>query len=190
MPNRYDAYFLDMESFDDVINFAKQMKPLDPNGHFIFMSENPNNAHLTTKIRSSYFITKPYEKEEIVDILNEIKEEVREDSIIIKIPTGERRIRVNNLNYINIVRRCLCYHLKDGTMFDGQTLRSSFEKSINPLQNHSSFAFLAPSLLINLGEIKILNKDHIIFENDDVLYFPMKQHDYLRKRWIDYHTFE
>lgn len=190
MPNRYDAYFLDMESLDDVINFAKQMKPLDPNGHFIFMSENPNNAHLTTKIRSSYFITKPYEKEEIVDILNEIKEEVKEDSIIIKIPTGERRIRVNNLNYINIVRRCLCYHLKDGTMFDGQTLRSSFEKAINPLQNHKSFAFLAPSLLINLGEIKILNKDHIIFENDDVLYFPMKQHDYLRKRWVDYHTFE
>ena len=114
-----DIYFLDMESFDDVINFAKQMKLLDPNGHFIFMSENPNNAHLTTKIRSSYFITKPYEKEEIIDILNEIKEEVKEDSIIIKIPTGERRIRVNNLNYINIVRRCLCYHLKDGTMFDG-----------------------------------------------------------------------
>ena len=71
MPNRYDAYFLDMESFDDVINFAKQMKPLDPNGHFIFMSENPNNAHLTTKIRSSYFITKPYEKEEIIDLFDE-----------------------------------------------------------------------------------------------------------------------
>jgi hypothetical protein len=75
-------------------------------------------------------------------------------------------------------------------MFDGQTLRSSFEKAIDPLQNHKAFVFLAPSLLINLGEIKIINKDHIIFENDDTLYFPMKQHDFLRSRWIDYHTFE
>ena len=190
MPNRYDAYFLDMEANENVINFAKQMKTIDSNGHFIFMSENPNNAHQATKVRASYFITKPYEKEEINEILNEIKEEVREDSIIIKIPTGERRIRINNLNYINIIRRCLCYHLKDGTMFDGQTLRSSFEKAINPLQNHKAFVFLAPSLLINLSEIKIINKDHIIFENDDILYFPMKQHDYLRNKWIDYHKFE
>jgi hypothetical protein len=44
-------------------------------------------------------------------------------------------------------------------MFDGQTLRSSFEKAIDPLQNHKAFAFLAPSLLINLGEIKIINKE-------------------------------
>ena len=26
---------------------------------------------------------------------------------------------LNNLNCINIVKRCLCYHLADGTMFDG-----------------------------------------------------------------------
>ena len=65
MPNRYDAYFLDMETNENVINFAKQMKTIDPNGHFIFMSENPNNAHQATKVRASYFITKPYEKEEI-----------------------------------------------------------------------------------------------------------------------------
>lgn len=190
VPSKYDAYFLDMDSSSNVIDFVKQIKPLDPNGHFIFMSKNPNNAHLTTKIRSSYFITKPYEEEEIVEILSEIKKEIREDSVIIKIPTGERRIRVNDLNYINIVRRCLCYHLKDGTMFDGQTLRSSFEKAITPLQNHSSFVFLTPSLLINLSEIKILNKDHVIFENDEVLYFPMKQHDYIREKWAEYHTFE
>ena len=98
--------------------------------------------------------------------------------------------QINNLNYINIVRRCLCYHLKDGTIFDGQTLRSSFEKAIDPLQHHKSFIFLPPSLLINLNEIKAINKDNIIFENDDILFFPMKQHDTLRNKWIEYNAFE
>ena len=61
---------------------------------------------------------------ELQDKLNIMKNElarreIKEDSIIIKIPSGERRVRINNLNYINIVRRCLCYHLKDGAMFDG-----------------------------------------------------------------------
>ena len=143
-------------------------------------------AQVATKARCDYFITKPYDQEEIAEILTDIRREIKEDSIIIKIPSGDRRVRINNLNYINIVRRCLCYHLKDGTMFDGQTLRSSFEKAIDPLHKNKSFLFLAPSLLINLGEIKIINKDNIIFENDDVLFFPMKQYDNVRNAWINY----
>jgi hypothetical protein len=73
-------------------------------------------------------------------------------------------------------------------MFDGQVLRTAFEKAIDPLPNHKSkaFLFLAPSLLINVGEIKILNSDHIIFENDDVLYFPKKSYDKVREAWLKY----
>lgn len=186
IPNRYDVYFMDMDSTNDATVLGKNRRLIDEGSQFVYMSINPNVAHIAAKVRSDYFITKPFDKEEIAEILNEIKKEIKEDSVIIKIPSGERRVRINNLNYINIVRRCLCYHLKDGAMFDGQTLRSSFEKAIDPLHKHKSFIFLAPSLLINLGEIKIINKDNIVFENDDVLYFPMKQYDNLRNAWINY----
>lgn len=186
IPNRYDVYFMDMDSTNDATVLGKNRRLIDEGSQFVYMSINPNVAHIAAKVRSDYFITKPFDKEEIAEILNEIKKEIKEDSIIIKISSGERRVRINNLNYINIVRRCLCYHLKDGAMFDGQTLRSSFEKAIDPLNKHKSFIFLAPSLLINLGEIKIINKDNIVFENDDVLYFPMKQYDNLRNAWINY----
>lgn len=186
IPNRYDVYFMDMDSTNDATALGKNRRLIDEGSQFVYMSINPNVAHIAAKVRSDYFITKPFDKEEIAEILNEIKKEIKEDSIIIKIPSGERRVRINNLNYINIVRRCLCYHLKDGAMFDGQTLRSSFEKAIDPLHKHKSFIFLAPSLLINLGEIKIINKDNIVFENDDVLYFPMKQYDNLRNAWVNY----
>ena len=186
IPNRYDVYFMDMDSTNDATVLGKNRRLIDEGSQFVYMSINPNVAHIAAKVRSDYFITKPFDKEEVAEILNEIKKEIKEDSIIIKISSGERRVRINNLNYINIVRRCLCYHLKDGAMFDGQTLRSSFEKAIDPLNKHKSFIFLAPSLLINLGEIKIINKDNIVFENDDVLYFPMKQYDNLRNAWINY----
>ena len=186
IPNRYDVYFMDMDSTNDATVLGKNRRLIDEGSQFVYMSINPNVAHIAAKVRSDYFITKPFDKEEIAEILNEIKKEIKVDSIIIKISSGERRVRINNLNYINIVRRCLCYHLKDGAMFDGQTLRSSFEKAIDPLHKHKSFIFLAPSLLINLGEIKIINKDNIVFENDDVLYFPMKQYDNLRNAWINY----
>ena len=133
IPNRYDVYFMDMDAENDATVLGKQMRQIDNGSQFVYMSINPNVAHLAAKVRADYFITKPYDKEELIEILAEIRKEIKEDSIIIKIPSGDRRVRINNLNYINIVRRCLCYHLKDGTMFDGQTLRSSFEKAIDPL---------------------------------------------------------
>ena len=119
IPNRYDVYFMDMDSTNDATVLGKNRRLIDEGSQFVYMSINPNVAHIAAKARSDYFITKPFDKEEIAEILNEIKKEIKEDSIIIKIPSGERRVRINNLNYINIVRRCLCYNLKDGAMFDG-----------------------------------------------------------------------
>lgn len=183
--HRYDVYFLDMDSEKSAIDLGKKMREIDRGSEFVYMSANPNVAHIAAKARSNYFITKPFDKEDIDEILTEIKSKIRQDNIIIKIPSGDRRVKLNNLNYINIVRRCLCYHLKDGTMLDGQTLRTSFKKAIHPLEENKGFLFLPPSLLINLNEIKIINKDHIIFENDEIAYFPMRWHDTIRTKWIE-----
>ena len=108
------------------------------------------------------------------------------DSLIVKTPIGDRRIRINEVNCINIVKRCLCYHLKDGTMFDGQSLRGSFEKAITPLDQNEAFIFLPPSLLINLSEIKIMNHDNLTFENGELLYFPKKAYETLHEKWLTY----
>ena len=186
IPNRYDIYIFDMDSTVDTICLGKQLMEIDEGSHFIYISSDSSNAYRSSKILADYFLVKPLDKEEFFEVMKDVKREIKEDSVIIKVPDGERRIRVNNLNYINIVKRCLCYHLKDGTMFDGQTLRTSFEKAITPLQENKTFLFLAPSLLINLGEIKIVNKDNIVFENDDVLFFPAKQYEVVRGRWIGY----
>jgi hypothetical protein len=65
-------------------------------------------------------------------------------------------------------------------------LRSSFEKAICPLQNSKMFLFLPPSLLINLSEVKIVNSDHVIFEDDDIAYFPKKAYDIVHDAWLNY----
>lgn len=188
VPVSYDIYIMDMDSAEDSIELGKRMMEIDAGSNFIYMSKDISKAYLATKIHANYFLEKPIDVTEFLRILKKIKQKIQDDNIIIKIPTGERRVRVNNLNYINIVKRCLCYHLKDGAMFDGQTLRTSFEKAISPLQFHKSgaFLFLPPSLLINVGEIKIVNIDNIVFENDDVLYFPRKSYETVRNAWLTY----
>lgn len=187
----YDIYIMDMESKDDTIELGKKIMEMDGGSYFIYLGKDINDIRKALKLHINYYLLKPIETEDLLHILKTIKRKIQDDTIVIQIPTGDRRVRANNLNYINIVKRCLCYHLKDGTMFDGQTLRSSFEKAISPLQFHKSksFLFLPPSLLINIGEVKIVNGDHVIFENDDVLYFPKKAYDTIRKAWTNYSRF-
>lgn len=187
----YDIYIMDMESKDDTIELGKKIMKIDGSSYFIYLGKDINDIRKALKLHINYYLLKPIETEDLLHILKTIKRKIQDDTIVIQIPTGDRRVRANNLNYINIVKRCLCYHLKDGTMFDGQTLRSSFEKAISPLQFHKSksFLFLPPSLLINLGEVKIVNGDHVIFENDDILYFPKKAHDTVREAWTNYNRF-
>lgn len=186
IPSSYDIYIMDMDSQDDVIALGKEMKNIDVGSYFIYISSDETKAYKATKVYAHYYLNKPIEKEELNYVLKAIKKRIQDDNVIIKIPSGERRVRINNLNYINIVKRCLCYHLQDGTMFDGQTLRSSFEKAIYPLQENKSFLFIPPSLLINIGEIKILNSDNAVFENDDVVYFPKKSYDMIHDKWLNY----
>jgi len=191
VPGSYDMYIMDMDSADDVIELGKQMMTIDVGSRFIYFCTDTNQAYRAAKARADYFLAKPIDEKEFYEVLEEIKQKIKDDNLIIKLSDGERRVRVNSLNYINIVKRCLCYHLTDGTMFDGQTLRTSFEKAITPLQHHKSksFLFLPPSLLINIGEIKIINGDNVVFENDDVLYIPKKAYDTVRNAWINYNRF-
>lgn len=120
VPDSFDVYIMDMDSQDDVLSLGQEMTDIDITGKFIYISShNIDNIHKAAKAQVDYYVEKPIEKESLFKILSKIRKEVKEDSIIIKSALGERRIRVSNLNYIDIVKRCLCYHLKDGTMFDG-----------------------------------------------------------------------
>lgn len=186
VPASFDIYIIDTDSTEDIIYLSQRMKQIDTQSYFIFIGEDPILAYPAYQVHADHYLLKPIQKNELKDILNIIKQEIKEDSVVIRTSQGERRVRTNMVNYVNIVKRCLCYHLKDGTMFDGQSLRTSFEKAIDPLHLNPSFFFLPPSLLINLNEIKIINNDHIIFENDEIVYFPKKARDLICEKWKAY----
>lgn len=188
----FDIYFLDVDMPEingiEIANILREQG--DEVGRIIFAGSAAEQALTAYNANAFAFLLKPVDKEQLFPILDKVRNDIKKNSVIITTPNGERRIHTDNLNYVNIVKRCLCYHLRDGSLFDGQTLRGSFEKAITPLNTHPEFVFLAPSLLINLTQIKILDKDCLIFDNDDVLYFPRKQYDYLRSRWLNYHIVE
>ena len=186
VPDTFDIYFMDMDSSDDVLKIGARMMDIDLQSYFIYYSSSKSSAYEASTVHADYFLLKPINPKELEDIMNDIKKHIKIDSIIVKTPEGDRRVYTNDLNYVNIVKRCLCYHLMDGAMFDGQVLRGAFEKAIHPLQEHPKLVFLPPSLLVNMTNIKTLNKEYAIFDNDDILYFPRKSYDLIKQKWEKY----
>lgn len=185
-PESYDIYIIDMDTPIDTLALSEKMFEIDKGSHFIFISENKENAFKVIKKHLGEFVTRPADPNELKFILKKVKQKVKEENIIIQLSSGERRVRVNNLNYINIEKRCLCYHLADGNIFDGQSLRASFIKAIRPLNEHPNFLFAPPSLLINIMNVKDLYKNRIVFDNEDVVYISKNAYELISKKWHEY----
>jgi hypothetical protein len=103
--------------------------------------------------------------------------------IIIPTVTGDKRMSLDCLNYIDIEQRSLCYHLLDENLKARHVLRTSFQKAIEGLLGNNHLLFLRPSLLINVDNVEFLTKDHMVFINGDVLYYPKKNYLEIYEKW-------
>lgn len=107
----------------------------------------------------------------------------RKGLIIISTSKGDKRTSLIDLNFIDIENRSLLYHLNSETVKARCILRTSFAKAIEHYLHNDNLIFLKPSLLINIDNIQFLNKDHIIFKNNEVLYFPKKHYCEIYEKW-------
>ena len=107
----------------------------------------------------------------------------RNGLVIISTTKGDKRVELKDLNFIDIEERSLFYHLDDEVIKARCILRTSFAKAVEPYLCNDNLFFLKPSLLINIDNIQFLDKDHIIFKNDEILYFPKKYYIEIYNRW-------
>lgn len=190
VPSRFDVYIMDLENNkEEVIFLGAKMKQIDTFGHIIYIDAQMDSFCDSLLADADCFLIKPITKNSLFPLLNKIRKLIKQDSIIISTPAGDRKIRTSDLNYINIEDRCLCYHLRNEDFYNGKSLRGSFEKSITPLQHQETLMFIPPSLLINIENIEVLNVDHLIFDNGEKIYFPKKHHDAIEEYWHKLHQF-
>ena len=112
-----------------------------------------------------------------------ILDERQKELVVISTSKGYKRVELKDLNFIDIEERSLFYHLNTEVIKARCILRTSFAKAVEQYLCNDNLFFLKPSLLINIDNIQFLNKDHIIFKNDEVLYFPKKYYIEIYNKW-------
>lgn len=103
---------------------------------------------------------------------------------IIKTKSRDSKVLLTNLNYVNIERRYLCYHLTNSEVKTGMSLTTTFHQAITPLEKYENLIYVHPSLLINLSNISEIHTDKIIFADNEVLYVPRVKRQMVYDKWI------
>lgn len=140
------------------------------------------------KNENSYCLLYPIKQDSLVLILDYIKQNLRSCMVIVKKGySGEEIVAINDLNYIDIANRSLRFHMTQKKEIYSQTLHTSFAKETAAMLKHQELYFMAPSLLVNLENIKELYPDHMIFKNGEIAYYPKTQYEKLRAAWFEFH---
>lgn len=181
--NNVDIFIVNTENYDTtIIDNTK--------AYFVFVGNDLSKVIINNNACNNYFIKSPLDFEKVDEILLHIRKKIQNNFIVVQTGEGDMKLQINELNYIDIFGRTLCYHLCNKEERYSSTLTTSFKKAIAPLDKHDLLLFIKPSLLINISKIRIIDTNKITFENGDSIPVASTQRKIIQKEWEQFYDFD
>lgn len=185
VPPNFDIYIIDIDTFYEKLVIDNANK-----SYFIFVGNNLSNIFINNEMANNYFITHPIDGDKLKEIIEHIRKKIQRNCIVVRTVDGITKLSINEVNYINIEDRNLCYHLTSGVKEYSYTLTTSFKKAITPLDQHDLLCFLPPSLLINITKIRTIGTNYVDFENKERFYVSVPQRKAIQEQWEEFNNFD
>lgn len=186
----YDIYILDvlMPTISG-IELGMELRKLGLNGQIIYLTSSDEYAVDAFKTKAFNYILKPIDKSELCATLDEVLPLLSshaQKSLIVKTREGDVRIAFNNILYADMVKRMITYHLTNGTVIEGITIRTTFAEAVQDLLSEERFVLSTASSVVNLHYISMVDKDSVVFENGSQFYIGVRAGRQLRSVWSEF----
>ena len=182
----FDILFLDvLMPGENGINVAKEIRQYDNNVKIVFLTSSPEYAVESYMVNAYFYQLKPIWAESFFRLMDaaiaECKKE-KEKSLIVRSKNGITRIDLHKLEYCEVMKRTLIFHLHDGTVLESSgsmdTLCSTLEDS-GFLRPHRSF-------LVNMEHIRNISAKAIVMENNTEIPIPHGKHTEIKNQYLQY----
>ena len=177
---RFDAVFLDVEMGDlDGINAGKAIKNIDPRTIIVFVSSYPQYAVFSYDCDALYYITKPIDSQRFERVLHKVVEKYKllHKTYILKNRGDVKSLRVGQILYIEIYRKHLIFHTKDGQY---ETI-GRISEALEELKIYG-FCQVHQGYLVNMSHIVGFDQYDVIMSNGEkVMMSVRKKADVLRE---------
>lgn len=172
---KYDVYFTRVETDRD-FEEVKKIRQYNQNCFIVIISSSDKYSLQSYDIDCLGYLVQPIDRDRLNHVIDKGYRIMRHKVVSIITSAGLRRVEAKMINYINIERRNICYHMSDGELINGQTMRTSFAKTVGEaVLLNDDYKFLKPSLIVNLDQIKNRKNNKIEFLNGDIIYLSKSQ---------------
>lgn len=172
---QFDIYCLDiiMPGFMG-IDVAKEIRRYNKTAPILFFTSSPEFALESYSVKAINYILKPISKEKLFftfdELLDEIKEEKEEASVIVKSTEGIRKILISNLVFAEVIGRNVLYHLRSGKVIECTV---AFSAVCDTLLKFTCFIKPHRSYLVNMQYVETIENHQITLQT--LSYVPIAQ---------------
>ena len=187
----YDLYICDTELPDmSGIRIAEEMRKEGMKYRIIFINGDGLSAMKAFRVRAFNHLANPLNCREFTEAMDEILAVIKEDdksSIVeIKIKKGIMRVPVDDISYVDIVDRALCYHFNDGHTEYTALLRQPFRDALSNLTEGEVFCCAGASFAINLSHIYIAGLNYFELRSGEIVTPPKSTCSTVIREWRKY----
>lgn len=186
----FDIYILDILMPEiNGIELGIKLRQLGYDGRIIYLTASSDHAIDSYKAKAFNYILKPFKKDDFFFALSEVIESFSsqtDKNIVVKTKERSVRLAYDNIMSAELCKRCIIYHLTNGTSIESITIRTSFSEAMQELLQDNRFILCGSSKVVNLQHVTIVENDFLIFKDNQQLYLPKKACREVRTLWLEY----
>lgn len=186
----FDIYILDMVMPGiGGIDLAKELRSQGDQGKIIYLTANAEYAVESYSVQAFFYLLKPIGTAQLTGVLDAAIEAIGNQNsgcFTLKTRSGERKIDFDDILYIDIVNRCLRYHLKNQVNVDSLMLRIPFQDALQELLKYKNFTMCGSRIVVNLDYVDRIDSEEVTMKEGESLYPPRTAVSSIRKEWKEY----
>lgn len=176
---QFDIYIIDVmaekTNQPDGLKAGSEIYKTFSKAKVIYVCEDNNYEAHAYANKCYAYLTKPVSADKLYNCFDKIIDNLKPKRALI--PTSgldDEVIYIEEIAYVDIEGRNLCFHFKDGSKVTSVAIRSAFKKEVARFINIKELFFATTTLLVNIDYIKSLSKNKITFRNGQELYTTEK----------------
>lgn len=186
----FDLYILDVIMPEmSGIQLGKKLRGMGSGGAIVYLSFSREYALDSYEAQAFSYLLRPVQAEDLYQVLDRAvvaMEKHRTACIAVKTKDGSRLLRLDEIQYVELVRRKARYYLSGGEQVESVTLRVPFREAVSALMEDPRFFLCGSSFVVNLYYVIALENGCFLMDGGARLAWARGQAPEARQRWSGY----
>lgn len=182
-----DVLFLDViMPSENGISVAKEIRQYDNMVKIIFLTSSAEFAVESYLVGAYFYQIKPICAEDFFRLMDSVISDCEKEqqcNMVLRCKTGITRIRLEKLEYCEIIGRTLVFHMENGKVLESS---GSLDELCGKLTQHENFLRPHRSFLVNMEYIQNISYKAIIMDNLAEIPIPHGKFSEIKNRYLEY----